>query len=104
MSRHTVPTLSEDIELTVGWDPPLATFFAHVCRIDKANDDETMLLWLGGSPQEITRPTDLVAPLLPYATLSAGLLAQLAADRDAPDGDGPPARRRPMFGWLRRTQ
>lgn len=44
MSRHTIP-LSADRELVVGWDPPLAYFFAQVYD-GKFPEDENPRHWV----------------------------------------------------------
>ncbi len=59
MSRHTFT--EGHIEATVGWDPPLNTFFAQVWDRSKDPDEpDAELLWVGCSPGEIHDPVWLL--------------------------------------------
>ncbi|MEV4096929.1 hypothetical protein [Streptosporangium saharense] len=83
MSRHKVPTENPATTFAVGWDTPLATYFAqHFTEPADLDDDPEELFWLGGTPCELPTTEDLTAALAQYgAALPAGLLQQLDADR-----------------------
>src|SRR5262245_55967516 len=54
MSRYTI-VRQPDLEVVVGFDPPLETFFAQAMRPSHSEtEDDTMLLWVGTAPQAIT--------------------------------------------------
>lgn len=99
MSRHSLPGHSPGLTIVVGWDQPLTTFFAQVTREDAAGDDvnDPVVLWLGGSPNEIEQPEDMSGPLAPYAILTEDVIASLNADRAANAGRGPTALQREML-------
>ena len=85
MSRHEIPARRSRIEVTVGWDVPLMTFFAQVENLDAPDDADPLLLWIGLERREIAEPEALVSPLAPYAELTAEHLAELRRDRDHGD-------------------
>jgi hypothetical protein len=101
VSRRHVSAHTPGMSVTVGWDNPLATFFAQVTRdIDADGDGDPIVLWIGGTFGEAPRAEDLVAPLAPYASLTPEMVAQLRADRAACADRGPSRLQRDM---LRRT-
>lgn len=75
------------LEVTVGWDRPLATYFAIVSRegdpVDEDAEDEgdSVLLWLGTTYGEILDPATIIAAVERYAILPNDLADRLAADR-----------------------
>lgn len=83
MSRHSLTPRDDDgLDVVVGWDAPLLTFFAQVLRPPENNlDDDAVLLWVGGDPGEICTPEDLAPLLAPWAELPADVVAQLHKDR-----------------------
>lgn len=80
MSRHEIPAKRADVIVSVGWDSPLQTYFAQVEQKDPSDEDEGILLWVGGSPKEIQTPEALAGALAAYADLSAETIAALRAD------------------------
>ena len=106
MSRHIIPGFDARFTVVVGWDNPLQTFFTQVARADDSDDDDNdpVLLWIGGTFGEVTDPAALVAPLALYATLTEDHVAQLGADRDAKRGSGPTPTQRANLAALRRPQ
>ena len=89
MSRHTIPAADANLTVVIGWDNPLQTFFGQVTRNDAGDEDEPVILWLGGSFADITDPAELIIPLSPYATVTPEHIAQLIADRAAHVGRPP---------------
>ena len=91
MSRHTIPAIDPKHTVTVGWDNPMSTFFAHVEMDlahaepeDEENDDYTgnvIVVWLGGLRHEFPRVEDMIHPLAPYAVLDKLMMDILRADR-----------------------
>ena len=49
--------------MVVGWDNPLATFFAQVCDPSIEDEDEACVLWLGTAPQVMPTVATLQAQL-----------------------------------------
>ena len=84
MSRHDIPGLNPNHCVTIGWDPPLQTYFAIV--LDPTKDDETdgyTVLWLGADRfGEIDRVHDLADKLKPLAEIDQDVLRQLIIDRN----------------------
>ena len=68
MSRHDIPAKRPGFTVVVGWDNPMSTFFAQVEDKTAGEDDDPVVLWLGGRHHEVLRPEDLVAPLAPMPT------------------------------------
>lgn len=102
MSRHIVPALDDRFTVTVGWDNPMHTFFAQVTRESRAENNDNIILWLGGEVEEVRTPEDLRQPLAAYATLSDEIIQQLHADRAACADQPPtPLQRRNLNALLR---
>ena len=87
MSRHEIPGLTLELEVVVGWDNPLQTFFAQVLR--PGDEDDDILLWLGTSWEEHPTPESLVGLLAPYARIDTGLLAELRQDQSETAAERP---------------
>jgi hypothetical protein len=83
MSRHTIPAKTPGLTVAVGWDNPLQTYFAQVSRDDVGEDEDPVIIWLGGEPREVCSPGNLAEPLAPYAIISDAMIDQLRADRAA---------------------
>ena len=84
MSHHNLTPTNPTHDVVVGWDGPLDTFFAQV--IDTTADEESdarEVLWIGTGFCEAPDPATIIAAVAPFATVPAGLLAQLARDRMA---------------------
>ena len=78
MSRHTIR--HAHLEMVVGWDAPLQTFFAQV-RDTTQPEDEAMVLWVGTAPHEIATVAALQWALVPFgAMVDAQVYQQLAED------------------------
>lgn len=82
MSRIEIPRKNPDLLVTVGWDPPLQTYFAQVGR-HQGSDSDDLVLWLGTRFREHTRPEDLTPALSRYAELKPATVRQLHEDRHA---------------------
>lgn len=86
------------LEVAVGWDRPLATYFAIVSRKDEPGDEDDghpVLLWLGTTYGEILDPASIIAAVARFAILPDDLADRLAADR-ASEGA------RPRSAWMMR--
>ena len=102
-SRNTIPALASCLTVVVGWDNPMRTFFAQVDRRQQLDDPrDPILLWLGSSLGEVSRPEDLVAPLARYAELTGAHLETLRTDRAADLDRGPSPLQRAVPGHTRR--
>lgn len=97
MSRHSIPARSLGYSVVVGWDPPLMTFFAQVEEENPADEDDAVVLWLGGQDREYTRPEDMIEPLAPYAELTPDMIEALRADRAATLDTAPTSLQRVRF-------
>jgi len=98
MSRHDLIPFSKQYDVTVGWDPPMETFFAQVedLILARQGNDDAILVWVGTSFREILRPEDLAVHVARYATLTDEDLAILRADRAATLDQGGSALQRLM--------
>jgi hypothetical protein len=86
MSRHEVTPLPDagQVEVFVGWDPPLNTFFAQVFDLDIDEDDPSAeLLWIGASFGEIHDLRRVRNALQPWAELPADVESALYAEAHA---------------------
>ncbi len=80
MSRHELDA-AEGLEVVVGWDPPLQTYFAQAWDRRLGEDDPAAeLLWIGCTFREITDPAAVCEAVKPWATLPSGLAQTLTAD------------------------
>lgn len=78
MSRHYVSR--NPLEIVVGWDSPLQTFFLQISDPTRDEGNE-FVLWLGTYPGELPTIESLAAALAPYAALTEELAQQLAAEK-----------------------
>jgi hypothetical protein len=83
MSRYPFPAQDPCFTVVVGWDNPLATFFAQVFDPSIDDDDEVYVLWIGAAPQAIPSVAALQAQLVGWATIPAAIAAQLTCDQQA---------------------
>jgi len=80
MSRHRLALLRPNgIEIWIGWDRPLATYFAQVLSPD-GDDEEATYLWVGTSREEITNARAVIDMVRPYAEIPDDLYHTLCAD------------------------
>ncbi len=80
MSRHY--TSKTPLEIVVGWDPPLQTFFLQILDHTKDGENE-FVLWRGTYPDELPTIESLAAVLTPYAALTEELVKDLEAEKTA---------------------
>lgn len=77
MSRHEI-ALAGGRTLTVGWDPPLQTYFGQVHGPDAEPE-----LWVGTELHELYELDDLARAVAPHAShLTPELAVRLYRDRD----------------------
>lgn len=85
MGRITVPAKADTgLEIFVGWDRPLETYFATVLR--PGDEDDETVVWTGTRIGEITDSARIVAAIEAYAEVPADLCSRLEADRLASVG------------------
>ena len=102
-SRFSLHARHAGIEVSVGWDNPLGTFFAQVLRIQESDDPrDPVILWIGTEPREIKTPERLIPVLAPYAELTKQDLIRLRADRASDADRGPTALQRTMLNVIRK--
>ncbi len=79
-----VPALP-GLEILVGWDRPLQTFWAQVWDLAYERDQpEAELAWVGCTPREITDPQDVVDTVAHWAKrVPADLVEKLTDDAEA---------------------
>jgi hypothetical protein len=84
MSRHGIVPANAAHEITVGWDPPLQTFFAQVMTED-AEGEVVEILWRGfgsGLSDEILEADKVIDLVRPYAAfIPPQLIDELRLDR-----------------------
>jgi len=83
MSRYRIPAQDPALTVIVGWDNPLATFFAEVVDPSIEEDEEAYLLWIGTALQAIPTVAALQAQLAGWATLPPVIVAHLSRDQQA---------------------
>ncbi|MFD8385265.1 hypothetical protein ACFV2X_43235 [Streptomyces sp. NPDC059679] len=90
MSSHTLTPLGGapvGRTVRVGWDAPLASFFATAWDEPDGKDGENdHLVFAGAAPYDISDVDTVLELVAPYAVIPGGLREQLLADRDA-EGD-----------------
>lgn len=85
MGRITVQAKAgQNVQITVGWDRPLETYFATVLR--PGEDEDMVLVWIGTAIGEITNAANVIAAIAPYAEPAADLRSRLEEDRGANAG------------------
>jgi hypothetical protein len=78
MSRHCISR--NPLEIIVGWDPPLQTYFLQIT--DPTKDEENQfVLWCGTYPDELPTTESLADVLAPYAVLTLDLREQLEDEK-----------------------
>jgi hypothetical protein len=83
MSRHRIPGLNPNLEIYVGWDHPLLTFFGQVYDpAIKEGEDDPIIYWVGTSPRKIYRVEDLVRVMRRYAEIDPDMQSTLYFDKD----------------------
>ena len=90
MSRHAVTSNNPALDIIVGWDPPLETFFAQVTRTDLSADtgEDQIVLWIGTASNEIEQAESLIGPLAPYGAVPPTLVETLDAERAKRHAEG----------------
>ena len=84
MSRHLLPAHDPTLRVTVGWDPPLQTFFGQVVRPATAPyADDTLVVWIGTRAQEIASVAQLCRQLAAYAAIPRATQVRLAREQCA---------------------
>jgi hypothetical protein len=79
MSLHALEIPGYEQRSTVGWDPPLGTYFAQVYPNDGDLDDDPVL-WIGLRPRQAPSLEALRVALQPYGGISDELAAALTLD------------------------
>ena len=84
MSRHDLTPLDPNPAVTIGWDPPLRTFFVQVLDLaaDENSDDRTVL-WIGAAPREVRSVGTAIRAASRYARVPADAHIQLVDDQFA---------------------
>jgi hypothetical protein len=84
MSRYVLLAHDRTLRVTVGWDPPLQTFFGQVVRPATAPyADDTLVVWIGTRAQEIASVAQLCRQLAAYAAIPRATQARLAREQRA---------------------
>jgi hypothetical protein len=82
MSRYALPAHDATLTVTVGWDPPLQTFFGQVMRPPtSADEDDVIVAWVGTHRQEIATVAQLCMHLSLYTDIPVATQARLAQDQ-----------------------
>jgi hypothetical protein len=83
MSRHLLvarPEISGRLEVTIGFDPPLSTFFLTVEDLDQEDDELRMRVWIGGEFKGVTDVEAIIAQAEPWAIIPEDLAGKLRHD------------------------
>jgi hypothetical protein len=81
MSRSSIPAQNPRLTVVVGWDNPLATFFAQVVDPSLDDEDDAYVLWLGTAPQAIPTVAALQPQLAGWATIPPAIVDHLTRDQ-----------------------
>src|SRR5690349_22287849 len=65
MSRYTFEGNRPELSIVIGWDNPLASFFAQVWDAGEP-EDRDLKLWAGAGPERVTTVEALAALVAPY--------------------------------------
>jgi hypothetical protein len=94
MSRHLISAPGATTEIIVGYDAPLATYFAQIIELGaleaEAADDDRTTFWVGTSRGEIKTVAELQKHLEPFAEIPALVLSVLELDRAAEECEPTP--------------
>jgi len=82
MSRHDIVPRDPTHTVTVGWDHPLLTFFAHVKRHGAEDDEDSFVEWIGGNFMGVYEVEGLVEAVRPYANVPYEMQVTLYGDKD----------------------
>jgi hypothetical protein len=105
MSRYRIAHPATHLEIIVGWDPPLQTYFAQVFdwRDPNAEDEDACILWVGTNPRvPITSVNALQNCLTLYATIPESIRTALQQDRQ--QSAPPTPLQRAMIGLVTRRE
>lgn len=83
MSRHMIQATSpahQHLEICVGWDRPLGTFFAQVLDTTDEFEDEE-LLWTGTSLGQHLTLDGIIDALRPWAAIPPDVVMALLEDK-----------------------
>lgn len=85
-----------DLDICIGWDAPLSTFFAHVIRTGSSDDleIEDVLLMVGNRLNEVQSVEDLANLLSAYTDIPYSIKNQLILDM------AKPYERSPFQDWM----
>lgn len=72
-----------DLEVVVGWDRGMQTYFAQVFNGVNEYDEDVMLVDIGNRVGEITYPGGVIDAVRPYAEIPDDLGSVLAGQREA---------------------
>lgn len=108
MSRYELTPRDDQpeiIQVVVGWDRPLQTFFAQVFTRTEAEPEEgEATIWLGTEPGELPTPEAAITVVAPYAEVPDTLAARLENDMRGTvgvrDGAHQAEAKRRLFGSL----
>jgi hypothetical protein len=94
MSRYLIPAIQTEHRIVVGWDSPMASFFAEVTDLNveaaiergESSEEEVdaTILWVGTTLGELPTLEQLQASVAPFAILSTDIVEQLQSDYDQP--------------------
>ena len=81
MSRYSLSAQDPRFTAVVGWDNPLATFFAQIFDPSIEDDDEAYVLWIGTAPHAISTVAALQAQRAGWATIPADIVDRLTREQ-----------------------
>lgn len=94
MSRYLIPAIQPEHRIVVGWDSPLASFFAEVTDLNveaavergECSEEEVdaTILWVGTTLGELPTLEHLRSAITPFAILSTDIVEHLQSDYDQP--------------------
>ncbi len=87
MSRYKIQSPNPNLEIVVGWDSPLNTYFCIIEDLsieppENEEDEEIdpIVLWVGSNYDEVLSLEDLCDKIADYATIPSDILDKLKQD------------------------
>ncbi|WP_155960593.1 hypothetical protein [Fischerella sp. PCC 9605] len=77
MSRYQIESTNY-VEITVGWDKPLGTYFAQIWE---SEDSDEPIVWVGDELKDVTSVHQLTEAIAPYCNIPQDIIDLLTTDQ-----------------------
>jgi len=96
MSQYVL-SIDTDLQVLVGWDNPMMTFFGQVSRVSADDAEQQIILWVGDEPRAYQTVDALQEALASVCQLPGDVVRSLRQDRLAVADRGPTPLQRAML-------